>query len=196
MYIFGASGHGKVVACIAKALNEKVLCFVDDNPKAKSIHGIVVIPSSSFINKGFPMIIGIGNNAIRKQIATKFENEFKTLVHPSALICETVSIGQGTVVMPGAIVNTDAVIGNHCIVNTAAIVEHDCILEEFVHLSPNATLAGGVAVGQGAHIGTSATVLPGVKIGKWAIVGAGAVVLKDVPNGAVVAGNPAKSIKR
>jgi acetyltransferase EpsM len=196
MYIFGASGHGKVVACMAKALKEKVLCFVDDNPKAKIIHGIDVLATADFNNKGFPMIIGIGNNAIRKQIAAKFSNEFKTLVHLSAIVCETVKLGQGTVVMPGAIINTDAIIGNHCIVNTAAVVEHDCILEDFVHLSPNVALAGGVNVGEGAHIGTSATVLPGVHIGKWAIVGAGAVVIKDVPNGAVVAGNPAKSIKK
>lgn len=195
MYIFGASGHGKVVACMAKALKEKVLCFIDDNPKSNTIHGIKVFATPKFDNKGYPIVIGIGNNAIRKQIAAKFENEFKTLVHPSAIVCETVQLGQGTVVMPAAIINTDAAIGNHCIVNTAAIVEHDCILEDFVHLSPNATLAGGVQVGEGAHIGTSATIIPGIKIGEWATIGAGAVVIKDVPNGAVVVGNPAKIIR-
>ncbi|MCY2687959.1 acyltransferase [Salinimicrobium sp. TH3] len=50
-------------------------------------------------------------------------------------------------------------------------------------------------VGEGASIGSSATILCGVKIGKKAIVGAGSIVTKDVPDEAVVAGNPARIIK-
>lgn len=48
---------------------------------------------------------------------------------------------------------------------------------------------------EGASIGSSATILCGLKIGKGAIVGAGSVVTKNVPDNAVVAGNPAKVIK-
>ena len=52
-----------------------------------------------------------------------------------------------------------------------------------------------VTVKQGAWIGAGATVLPGVTVGKYAIVGAAAVVTHDVPDHAVVVGNPAKVIK-
>jgi len=54
----------------------------------------------------------------------------------------------------------------------------------------------GAVVGQGARIGSNATILPGVRIGEGALVGAGSVVTRDVPAGAVVAGNPAKVVKR
>lgn len=50
-------------------------------------------------------------------------------------------------------------------------------------------------VGQGASIGSGATLLCGITIGEHAVVGAGSVVTKDVPPGAVVAGNPARMIK-
>ena len=50
-------------------------------------------------------------------------------------------------------------------------------------------------VGEGTHVGIGACVIQGIKIGKWATIGAGAVIIKDVPDGAVVVGNPAKIIK-
>lgn len=52
-----------------------------------------------------------------------------------------------------------------------------------------------VVIRQGAWIGAGATILPGVCVGKYAIVGAGAVVTKDVPDYAVVVGNPANVVK-
>ncbi len=48
---------------------------------------------------------------------------------------------------------------------------------------------------EGASIGSNATILCGITIGKNALIGAGAVVVKDVPDNAVVAGNPGKIIK-
>ena len=52
-----------------------------------------------------------------------------------------------------------------------------------------------VFVGEGTHIGINATVIQGIKIGKWATIGAGSVVIKDIPDYAVVVGNPGKIIK-
>jgi acetyltransferase EpsM len=74
-------------------------------------------------------------------------------------------------------------------------VEHECQLGDYVHISPNSALAGDVIVGEGSHIGIGAVVIPGVKIGKWVTIGAGAVVLEDIPDFAVVVGNPGKIIK-
>ncbi len=68
-------------------------------------------------------------------------------------------------------------------------------LEDFVHISPNVAIAGGVKIGEGTHIGIGACIIPGITIGKWVTVGAGAIIIKDVPDFAVVVGNPAKIIK-
>ena len=64
------------------------------------------------------------------------------------------------------------------------------------HISPNAALAGNVSVGEGTQIGIGAAVIQGIKIGKWVTVGAGAVIIKDIPDYAVVVGNPARILSR
>ncbi|MEL1240122.1 acetyltransferase [Flavobacterium flavipallidum] len=196
MILFGASGHCKVVIDILQSNNEKVTAIVDDQPKTDFLLGVEVLSSSNFIfDKNQKIIIAIGDNVIRKKIADRLNGTFHTAIHPQAIISNYSTIGGGTVIAPGAIINADAVIGQHCIVNTAAIVEHDCVVEDYVHLSPNSALAGGVKVGEGTHIGIGAKVIQGITIGKWATIGAGAVIIKDVPDYAVVVGNPGRVIK-
>jgi sugar O-acyltransferase (sialic acid O-acetyltransferase NeuD family) len=97
--------------------------------------------------------------------------------------------------MAGVSINSGVNVGKHSIINTNSCIDHDCVLNDFVHVSPNAALAGSVTVGEGTHIGISACVIQGIKIGTWATIGAGAVVVDDVPDYAVVVGNPARIIK-
>jgi acetyltransferase-like isoleucine patch superfamily enzyme len=80
-------------------------------------------------------------------------------------------------------------------VNHKASVDHECQIGLGVHLAPSATLCGLVSVGDGAMVGTNATVLPRIQIGRGATIGGGAVVTKDVPDYAVVVGNPARIIR-
>ncbi len=195
MLLFGASGHCKSVIDIAESIGQKVTEIYDDNPKAEAI---CHIPVQRFVD-GFSgnndtWIISIGNNKIRKLVSGKLNGNFQTLIHNRASISMWSKVGKGSVVMANVVVNACVNIGEHCIINTGAVIEHDCILESFVHISPNATLAGGVEVGEGTHIGIGACVIPGVKIGKWATIGAGAVIIRDVPDGAVIVGNPGKNI--
>jgi acetyltransferase-like isoleucine patch superfamily enzyme len=75
-----------------------------------------------------------------------------------------------------------------------AVVEHDNIIEDYVNLAPGVNLAGWVTVKQGATVYTGAVAIPKVTIGRGAVVGAGAVVLRDVPDGAMVVGVPARVI--
>ncbi|THF50561.1 acetyltransferase [Flavobacterium supellecticarium] len=196
MYLYGGSGHCKVIIDIVDSTKEyKIDGILDDNPKAEHICGIPVLESTELTKlKNETFIVSIGDNAIRKKIATLIAADFVSAIHSKAVVSPHAVIGNGTVVMPNAIVNSGAAIGKHCIVNSGAVVEHDCVLEDFVHISPNAALAGGVVVGEGAHIGIGATVIPGITIGKWAVVGAGAVIIRDVPDGAIVVGNPGKEL--
>ena len=97
--------------------------------------------------------------------------------------------------MPQVVVNADVTIGKHCILNSGSIIEHDCVLSDYVHISPNASLAGNVSVGEGTQIGIGASVIQGITIGKWVTIGAGAVIIEDVPDFAVVVGNPGRVIK-
>ena len=197
MYIFGASGHGKVVASVLDAAAEiEISGFLDDHPVCDYLLGYRVQPSSDITDyKALKIIIGIGNNAARKKIVERLNAEYLSAIHPSAIIAPTSQIGTGTVLMANTAVNPDAVIGRHCIINTGAVIEHDCILGDYVHISPNAALAGEVCIGEGTHVGIGASVIQCIKIGKWATIGAGAVIINDVPDYAVVVGNPGKIIK-
>lgn len=196
LYLYGASGHCKVVIDILQSNKEVVTAILDDNPKTEVLLDIPVIQSGEFVfEKGSKLIVSIGDNVIRKKIVQRVGADFYIVIHPKSIISAFSKIGIGTIVAAGAIINADAVVGKHCIINTAGIVEHDCIIEDFVHLSPNVALAGDVKVGEGTHIGIGATVIQGIKIGKWVTIGAGAVIIKDVPDYAVVVGNPGRIIK-
>jgi acetyltransferase-like isoleucine patch superfamily enzyme len=80
-------------------------------------------------------------------------------------------------------------------VNRGVSLGHDGILEEFVSLGPSCVFGAFVHLLPGAYVGAGAVVLPNVTVGKNAVVGAGAVVVSEVPDRAVVVGNPARVIK-
>lgn len=193
MYLFGASGHAKVIIDILEASNVEIAALIDDNQDINELHTYKVLHG---ITNASPIIISIGANLIRKKIAEKLTGTFGLAIHPTAILSPTAKINVGTVVMQGAIIQSDTIIGKHCIINTRASVDHECIIEDFVHISPGAVLCGNVSVGEGVWIGAGATIAPGIKIGKWSIIGAGAVVVRDVEANTVVAGVPAKVIKR
>lgn len=197
MILYGCGGQAKVIYDLILSNNHLLEYLVDDNPSGKFPHNLPVYEPTDELLKDQKIIIAIGDNATRKRISQKLINicTFETMIHNSAYVSRFVEVGEGCVIMPKACVNAEVKIGKHCIVNTASVIEHECVIEDFVHISPNATLAGNITVKEGAHIGIGANIIQGVSIGKYAVIGAGAVVLSDVPDYAVVVGNPAKLIK-
>ncbi len=193
MYLYGAGGHAKVIIESLEACGVRVDGVVDDNPLLTSVLGYPVLHAMDEAYS--PMIISIGNNEIRRQIAERLTVDFSTAIHPSAVVSPRAVIGEGTVVMPRAVVNVDTQVGRHCIINTAASVDHDCWLGDFVHISPNVALCGGVIVGEGTQIGVGACVTPGVKIGRWTLICAGSVVTRDIPDYCVASGDRCKPIR-
>jgi acetyltransferase EpsM len=196
MNIYGASGHGKVIYDILRSRNIQLISIFDDNTEIEEFLGFEVIHNPNEEHLKTPTVFAIGNNVIRKQVARRFTGLVsEVLSHASVIISSNVECDKGTVIMPGVIINAGTKIGKHCILNSGAVVEHDVCLEDFVHIAPNTVLTGNVSIGEGTQVGTGASVIPGVKIGKWASIGAGAVVIEDVPDFAVVVGNPGKIIK-
>jgi sugar O-acyltransferase (sialic acid O-acetyltransferase NeuD family) len=193
MFLYGASGHGKVIKEILEVQGIPVDGFIDDNPEIRELCGLPVVHSVEDVRN---IIVSIGDNAIRKKVVERLSCDFNTAIHPSAVISPSVQVGEGTVVMAGALINAESKIGKHCIINTGVSVDHECIIEDYVHVSPHATLCGDVFVGEGTWVGAGTTVIQGVKIGRWCVIGAGSVVTKDIPDGYLAVGNRCKLVKQ
>lgn len=192
VYLYGASGHAKVIMDILQSNNVRVDALIDDDVNKTELQGVPVL--HSVVNDA-DLIISIGDNWIRKDIAERTNANYITAVHSSAIVSSSAIIRDGSVVMQGAIIQADVIVGKHCIVNTAATIDHDCILEDYVHISPNASLCGNVSIGEGTQIGAGSVVVPGVKIGKWSLICAGSVVTKDIPDNCVAGGNRCEIIR-
>lgn len=194
VYLYGASGHAKVVIDIARKAYYDIPFLIDDNPEVHELAGLQVIHSAEGLS---PIIVTIGDCQARKRIVEKLgERDYLSVIHPSAIKADSVKLGHGTVVMAGAMLNPYASVGNHCIINTGASIDHDSIIHDFVHIAPHCTLCGGVEIGEGTWVGAGSTIIQGVHVGKECFIGAGAVVVKDIPDGALCYGNPARVINK
>lgn len=207
--IWGAGGHGRVVADAVVACGFELVGFVDARPALVGSEvgssGVPVLATESDLRTALAhgrlpggaavVVPAVGHNATRKRMVLELEGRCSDrIVHPSAIVSPSARISKGTVVLPGGIVNSSARIGRGVIVNSGAVVEHDCSVGDGAHLSPGAVLAGGVSVGECSWVGANATILPGVRLGHHVTVGAGAVVRKNVEPHATVVGNPARII--
>jgi sugar O-acyltransferase (sialic acid O-acetyltransferase NeuD family) len=208
--IWGAGGHGRVVADLIRCTGHQVIGFVDRDTSRTGEVGEpggarIVMTESTWIEAmhtgrhayGFgALALGIGNNTRRYECLDLSNHmEMPVLIHPAASVSVSASLGSATVVLAGAVINAAARLGRGVIVNSGAIVEHDCVVGDAAHVSPGAVLCGGVQLGPRSWVGAAAVVVPNVRIGRDAIIGAGTVVLRDVPDGETVAGNPARALQ-
>jgi sugar O-acyltransferase (sialic acid O-acetyltransferase NeuD family) len=195
MYLFGASGHAKVIMDILNSMAVPVTGLFDDNPDVKELNGAAVLGKYAGQELDAELIISIGDNNIRSKIANQLRVQFGKAIAQSAIISNSAEIAEGTVIMQGAIIQASTQVGKHAIINTRASIDHDCRVGNFAHISPGAVLCGNVHAGEGTHIGAGAIVAPNLKIGKWCRIGAGAVVIRDIPDFSTAVGNPARIIK-
>lgn len=203
LLILGAGGHGQVVAealLSAQDAPGDLIGFLDDDPALAgqtrlglpilgTLAALAAIPHEA-------VIIGIGDNRTRRRIYETLAAQgerFITGCHRRAYVALGATLGPGTVVCAGAVVGTGTTIGANVILNTGCTVDHHNVIGDYVHIAPGAHLGGGVTVGAGTLVGIGAVVLPGRRIGTDCVVAAGAVVTRDVADGAVVMGVPARA---
>lgn len=197
--VYGASGHGKVVADIIKLQKEyQCIEFYDDNRAlmGQTLNGYPIL-SELRKAKSSSLIIAIGNNSIRKSIFFQCRDNYYSFaigIHPNAILSDNSTVGSGSVLMAGVVINSSTKVGLNSIINTHTSIEHDCIIGDHVHIAPGTTICGGSIVGDNTFIGAGSTIIENITIGKNVIVGAGSVVISPIADNQTVVGVPGKPL--
>jgi tetrahydrodipicolinate N-acetyltransferase len=131
-------------------------------------------------------------------------SKYNARIEPGAIIRDLVEIGDNCVIMMGAVINIGASIGEKTMIDMNTVIGGRAIVGSDCHIGAGAVLAGvveppsanPVIIEDGVLIGANAVVLEGVKVGKGAVIAAGSIVVKDVEPYTVVAGVPAKLLKK
>ncbi|MBQ4128745.1 MAG: acetyltransferase [Ruminococcus sp.] len=196
LVIIGASGHGKVVADIARLSGYKKIVFLDDNKNVTKCGRYEVVGTSENIGAyNCDFFVAIGNPIVREKVTKALDKAGKkvvTLIHPNATIGDDVSIGDGSVVMAGAVINPCTTIGKGCIINTCSSVDHDSVISDYAHIAVGAHLAGTVEIGEKTWLGSGAVVSNNITISSNCIIGAGAVVIDNLLTEGTYVGVPAR----
>lgn len=194
IFIYGASGHGKVVADIIRACGFTIGGWIDDNPEK----GCLTWEDFCALHNNALVALGLGSSQARSTIARKIKSAghiLPVLIHPTAVVSPSAILKEGTVVMPLCVINADAKIEAGAIINSGSIIEHDCHIGNYVHVSPNSSIAGNVKIGDYTHIGIGTSIIQGISIGEESVIGAGATVTRSLPARVTAVGTPAKIIK-
>jgi acetyltransferase EpsM len=202
--LLGAGGIAIVAAEIARSRGLEIVGFLDDRAeKAGTMFcGAPVLGNFDMLaalRQDVPQaVVAFGNchgriNVARTVLSYGFS--LPNLIHPSAVVSPGASIGQGAIIMPGTVINYGTRIGSNIILNTAASIDHECSIGNGVHIGPGARLSGLVAIGNATWIGIGSVIRESIHIGNNVLLGAGSLVLKDIPDGVVAYGAPAKIIR-
>lgn len=204
LYVFGAGGHGRELAWLARESGRNDIEIVhlvdDDKYLSGSINGNSV---RMFHDEEFgehsSFVVGIGDPRLRRQIAAKFAQtgmSAEVLVHPRAEMSPNIQLGEGAVVSAGSILSDNVSLGRHSHLNLGSTLSHDVQVGDFVTLSPGVHVAGNVRIEDDVFIGIGAIIINGIQgaplvVGQGAVIAAGACVLQSVEPGSLMAGVPA-----
>ena len=210
LVILGAGGLARELANAVADINEnaqtfEVMGYLDDEEELigqKRVQLPILGPVNwlaSHKSAELWTIPGVGDGYVRERfsgIAEQHAVPLATVIHPSAIVGSGCSIEAGVFIAAGCVITVDVSLGECALVNMGCTVAHDVRIGNYVSIHPGARVSGEVTIGDYALIGTQAVVLNQRTIGRGAVVAMGAVVAHDVPDYTMVAGNPARAVKK
>jgi len=201
--IVGAGGFGREVCHWARdawpAWADRIAGFLSADARILDGHHhplqVLGDPAHFVPEPDDAFVLAIGIPGTRRRVAESLAargGSFLTLVHPTAVVASTATLGAGTIICPGAVVSDSVVLGRSVLVNYHASLAHDAAAGDYAVLSPSAALGGGARLAADVFLGLHASVGPAVMIGERSKVSANSCALHDVPADSLVLGVPGR----
>jgi sugar O-acyltransferase (sialic acid O-acetyltransferase NeuD family) len=202
LLIFPCNGNGlEALDCLGDEY--ECLGFVDDTPEKQraGAYGLRVLPRSALAELRDAAVLAVPGGPASFQARRSIieglgvpPGRFATVIHPAARVARLAQIGRNSLLMAGAVITSNAQIGESVCVLPNTVIHHDVTVGSFSLIGANVAIAGNVRIGENCYIGSGTNVKNGVQIGARALIGLGSNVIRDVAEGAVVAGNPARPL--
>lgn len=205
--IIGAGKYGEVYLSYLRESGVNISGFLDDNTQihGKYIHGVPVLGSISMLNELKithnieAVYCPIGNNTLRVKFLSYAKDlgfETPNYIHPSAIISPNVTIGKGVYILMGSMIMPYTIIDDFVMISMNVSIAHHNHIKMGTFLSTGCNFGASIVAEERTYCGIGSTIMTGLsRLGVDCLIGAGAVVTKDVPDGAIVAGIPAKILK-
>lgn len=205
--IIGAGKYGTVYLALLREAGVDVIGFLDDKPASHGtmLDGVPVLGPVSMLEclrdtHGIEAVYcPLGNNRVRVKLlslAARLGYETPCYIHPSVTLSPDVTIGKGVYILQGSNIMPHTVINDYVMISMGVNVAHHNIIESGTFLSTGCNFGASIHAKAFTYCGIGSTIMTGVDtLGSDCLIGAGAVVIHDVPDGAVMAGVPAKPLR-
>jgi acetyltransferase EpsM len=196
--IVGARGQAKdLVSYLEADGGYRILCLIDEIRVGK-VFGYDVVSPDDYDLSCRDAILAVGmpqaKVAVLAQYA-RFGFRWQGFIHRQSFLSPRARIGPGCILAPFVNIAGDACLGAHVYVGSFGGIGHDTVIGDCCSLLPDSGLGGGASLGHRSVLGAGARVYPGVTVGSDVRVSAGSVVRRNMPDGVLAHGNPARAVK-
>lgn len=206
--IYGAHGLAKEVYIIARKINQidhrwSDYCFIDDINEIAEVNEVKVYKFCELMKEreknDIEVVIAVGEPGVRDFMYHKVKEEgicLATLIHPGVYIDETTTIGEGVIIAEGVTITANVEVGANTYIQAHAVIGHDIKIGQHAVIGSNCQIGGGDYIGNRVFMGFLSGTTDHISIGDDSIISAGAIVFKELPEGVIAVGNPARIMKK